>query len=356
MAIPRVFLSSTCYDLKHIRENLKYFVQSIGYEPVLSNEGDVYYDPSAHTHESCIKEVSTCQIFVLIIGGRYGGKFKDSEHSITNHEYKEAVRCNIPVFALIEAAVYSDHNLFNSNHKKDPEFAERIDFPSCDNIKIFHFIDEVRQQALNNAIFPFSNFSDMQSYLTKQWAGMMYDFLDKRADSENSKITNKLLDDLTLASRKSEELLKTLLKATDAESADKTIADIEDNVNAVSFFFHVEHYFAPFVWDAETLKSLHEITPPESWIDFLLATSVYHLFTEELDTGGFLKVLVNIAARSKLVIATRQYGGEPRMDEIVDSYGFIEHGFPKLEQSYASFKNIPKTERFILIESLITSS
>ena len=38
MAVPRVFVSSTCYDLKYIRENLKYFIRSLGYEPVLSEE------------------------------------------------------------------------------------------------------------------------------------------------------------------------------------------------------------------------------------------------------------------------------------------------------------------------------
>ena len=49
MAIPRVFVSSTCYDLKYIRENLKYFIRTLGYEPVLSEEGSVYYDPQRDT-------------------------------------------------------------------------------------------------------------------------------------------------------------------------------------------------------------------------------------------------------------------------------------------------------------------
>ncbi len=30
MPTPRVFVSSTCYDLKYIRENLKFFIRNLG--------------------------------------------------------------------------------------------------------------------------------------------------------------------------------------------------------------------------------------------------------------------------------------------------------------------------------------
>ncbi|MAF85774.1 MAG: hypothetical protein CL875_04780 [Dehalococcoidales bacterium] len=60
MAIPRVFISSTCYDLKYIRENLKCFIRTLGYEPVLSEEGPIYFDPAMSTQDSCLREVSSC--------------------------------------------------------------------------------------------------------------------------------------------------------------------------------------------------------------------------------------------------------------------------------------------------------
>ena len=72
MAIPRVFISSTWYDLRYIRENIKFFVRGMGFEPVLSEEGSVFFDPRRHTQDACLAEVPNCQIFVLVIGGRYG--------------------------------------------------------------------------------------------------------------------------------------------------------------------------------------------------------------------------------------------------------------------------------------------
>ena len=88
MATPKVFVSSTCFDLGEIREQLARFINSYGFDPILSDHGDVFYKPDCHTHDSCIHEVSNCQLFILIIGGRFGGEYVyDNSKSITNAAY-----------------------------------------------------------------------------------------------------------------------------------------------------------------------------------------------------------------------------------------------------------------------------
>lgn len=187
MATPRVFVSSTCYDLKYIRENLRYFIRTIGYEPILSEDGDVYYSPSLHTHEACLSEVSSCQMMVLIVGGRYGGEFKDSSKSITNHEYEAAVSRKIPIFALVDASVLNEHLVYGENKRNTKIDANSISYPSTNDVRIFHFIDQIRKNLVNNAIVPFRDFSDIESYLKKQWAGMMYEALT--GDSEAKRVS-----------------------------------------------------------------------------------------------------------------------------------------------------------------------
>ncbi|WP_407313781.1 DUF4062 domain-containing protein [Desulfosporosinus sp. SB140] len=190
MASPKVFVSSTCYDLKYIRENLRYFIKTIGYEPILSEDGSVFYDPKVHTHDACITEVPNAQMFVLVIGGRFGGQFKSTEYSITNAEYREACKQKIPIFALVEQSVYNEHHVYLRN-KSNPDIDEsKIIYPSVDNIKIFSFIDEVRKSAVNNAIVPFTDFSDIEQYLRQQWAGMMFSFLTR--DNEEKRILDTL--------------------------------------------------------------------------------------------------------------------------------------------------------------------
>ena len=74
MAELRVFISSTCYDLSLLRSQLRLFIKNMGYEPIMSDYEDILYDPRIHTHTSCVDEVRNCDILVLIIGSRFGGK------------------------------------------------------------------------------------------------------------------------------------------------------------------------------------------------------------------------------------------------------------------------------------------
>ena len=39
MAKPRVFISSTFYDLRQVRQDLDQFIMSLGYEPIRNEEG-----------------------------------------------------------------------------------------------------------------------------------------------------------------------------------------------------------------------------------------------------------------------------------------------------------------------------
>lgn len=224
MAIPRVFISSTCYDLKYIRENMKYFIKTLGYEPILSEEGSVYYYPTLDTQDSCLAELPSCQMFILIIGGRFGEVYKDTEASITNTEYREAVKLKIPVFALVDNSVLSEYFVYQKN-KANPKIDEKkIDYPSVDSTKIFDFIEEVRGSSVNNALNPFNDFSDIESYLRQQWAGMMYSFLTRQ--NEDRRVADTL-SALTQMSEKVEFLSTQILKSIGTEEA-KILSEFYD--------------------------------------------------------------------------------------------------------------------------------
>lgn len=192
----RVFISSTCYDLSLLRAQLRSFIKSIGYEPVMSDFEDILYDPRNHTHTSCIDEVSNCDMLILIIGSRYGGKAKpealskvsfealksesanveslknEENLSVTQLEVLKAIESGMPIYTFIDKRVWHDHALYEKN--KNSEIIDKIIFPSIDKQEtakyIFDFINFVRLRNTNNTIFPFEKGQDIEEILKKQWS------------------------------------------------------------------------------------------------------------------------------------------------------------------------------------------
>lgn len=259
MANPRVFISSTCYDLSEVRDGLFEFIKSYGFEPVLSERGDVFYHPDIHTHDSCLKAVENCQLFILIIGGRFGGSYiADTKKSIVNAEYATAMEQKIPVFTFVKRNVYSDHGVYLKN-KRSPSLNSII-FPSIDDKthaeKIFKFIDDVRLAPVNNGFFPFDFARDIVNLLRKQLAGMFYDFLQERTSSDQLKKTTNLLKDISIAGEKVEELVKSLYRHID-KSADEKIDNVEKHSITKEFF---EEIFSDYVLSHLSIDVTSELT------------------------------------------------------------------------------------------------
>jgi len=185
MARPRIFVSSTYYDLKHIRSSLDNFIESLGYDSVLSEKGDIAYSPDIPLDESCYREASGADIFVLIIGGRYGSSasnedkrpsrtFFDRYDSITKKEYDAAWSRDIPIYILIEQNVYSEYQTYLRN-----KTTKDIQYAHVDSINIFKVIEEILSKPRNNPVHTFERFPEIESWLREQWAGLFRELLQR---------------------------------------------------------------------------------------------------------------------------------------------------------------------------------
>lgn len=211
----KVFVSSTCYDLSIIRSQLKSFIERMGYDAVLSEYNDIFFNPHDHTHESCVKEVSNADVVILIIGSRFGGQgipslkslvdftsltgssYKTSllenndKLSVTQYEILKAVEEDIPVYCFVEEQVFHDHLVYEKN-KGDEAIIKRMQFPSIEKNEtapyIFEFINFLRSRTHNNAVFSFGKLDDIEDCLLKQWSNLFQSLLSQsKSESESSK-------------------------------------------------------------------------------------------------------------------------------------------------------------------------
>ncbi len=187
MAKPRVFLSSTFYDLKHVRNDLERFIIGLGYEPVLSERGHIPYGKSERLEESCYRGISTCDIFVHIIGGKYGSPSEQKTYSISQIELKTAHELHKQTYIFIEKQVHVEYRTFlkNENNKSfSPQYV--------DDMAIYKFIKEIYGYASNNIISDFDSVHEIVSFLSEQWAGLFQRFLQEESRREDYKISLNL--------------------------------------------------------------------------------------------------------------------------------------------------------------------
>ena len=173
MAKPRVFVSSTFYDLKQVREDLDRFISGLGYEAVLHEAGDVAYGKDSPPEGYVHREIEMCDILICVIGGRYGTESQEQPgSSITQQELKTAIDNQVQVFIFIEQAVHSEYGTYLINKETTD-----IKYRSVDDPRVYEFIEAVHKLPRNNPIAPFQTASDIVDFLKSQWTGLFQRFL-----------------------------------------------------------------------------------------------------------------------------------------------------------------------------------
>ena len=99
----RVYVSSTIADLKAERQAVVDWLVAAQHQVVHS------YRPNSETvRDSCLEDVDTCDLYVLILGHRYGFQPPDGNPeglSITHLEFRRAGQSHIPRIALLRTSI-----------------------------------------------------------------------------------------------------------------------------------------------------------------------------------------------------------------------------------------------------------
>ncbi len=132
-------ISSTFYDLRQVRRDLRQFIEEeLGYQALLSEHHSFPVDPDEDTIENCRRRVEqNADVLVLIIGGRYGSVDDRSAKSITNLEYLAARTKGIPVYAFVDKGVLALLPVWKKS--PDADFSHAVD-----DVRVFDFIRKVR--------------------------------------------------------------------------------------------------------------------------------------------------------------------------------------------------------------------
>lgn len=201
---PRIFVSSTFYDLKYIREDLSNFIKAHDFEPIMFEEGDIGYTPGMPLDASCYETMRSTDIVILIIGGNYGspatGEIKDDfkEYmSITRNEFKAALEEGVPIYVFVDSKVYVEYGVYEANYKKIEEEENAIAFRNVKNINVFRFIREIKNIG-NISITEFDKIIHIKDFLSKQWSDMFKNYLDSLKQKKSDKKLESTVDEMKI--------------------------------------------------------------------------------------------------------------------------------------------------------------
>jgi hypothetical protein len=194
----------------------------LGFDSILSEKGNIAFSPDIPLDESCYREVSNADIFVLIVGGRYGSEassgertkqkdFFDRYESVTKKEFEEAVRKDKPTYILVESNVYSEFQTYKKNRANTS-----ITYAHVDSVNIFVFIEDILSLQKNNPIKTFERFSEIETWLRAQWAGIFQDLLKMRSNQSQFRELSQEISELKQVNTTLKNYLESILKGATA--------------------------------------------------------------------------------------------------------------------------------------------
>ena len=186
MAVPRVFISSTFYDLKQVRFNIGDFIKNLGYEAVMHERSGVAYTQNEPLEQDCYHELASCDIVVCVIGNHFGSRSAGNELSITMNEIQTAIKNRKKVYIFIAKDVYIENRTYEYN-KENGSFKSAY----TDNLKIHEFISELKN---NNRVLieSFDTTDEIINTLKMQFAGLFQNLLAHDASKSESAVVMDL--------------------------------------------------------------------------------------------------------------------------------------------------------------------
>ena len=194
--------------------------------------------PDAALDESCYREAASADIFVLVIGGRYGAEVSGSDlkkkrefferyDSITKKEFETAYEQDIPVFVLIESGVNAEYRTYLKNRDN-----EDVRYAHVDSVNVFRLIEYILNKPRNNPVFSFEKSSQIEGWLREQWSGLFRELLRDRSQQRQLLALTGQVSELKAANETLKNYLEVVLKGIAPDASSKIIADEEEKFHA----------------------------------------------------------------------------------------------------------------------------
>ena len=200
----QVFISSTYIDLKEERQAAVEAILDSGNIPAGMELFKAGNETQLKTIERWIDE---SDVYLLILGGRYGSIEEKSGKSYTHLEYEYAVKKNIPIFAVVlsESAIFKKASIIGKmNSMEEKEVSRYKEFKELVFSKIVREVEDIKdiKLSIHTTLNEFLNLYNFSGWIK----GKEIDDYEKLLKENNKllKENQKLKDDMDKLTKKAE--------------------------------------------------------------------------------------------------------------------------------------------------------
>lgn len=177
----KIFISSTAYDLIDVRAELCHAIPNWDHI-ALAHENPGFPKPlDKHSHDICLEAASNCDIFLLIVGSRYGNVYAGSNPdyigknlSITRCEADVAYKSGIGFMTYVRDIVWHERKQYNDFIKRGG-IKEAYPCLIAENAEIFEFLNDINRRSTSNWIETFNNSVQLKEHLNGWLTGKTSD-------------------------------------------------------------------------------------------------------------------------------------------------------------------------------------
>lgn len=279
---PKVFVSSTYYDLKHIRENIEKMLDNMNLDSILFESSDIYFEHGKPLDMSCYQEVFNCNMMVLIVGGRYGSEatgsdfdefvdeYETSYISITNKEYLVAKKIGIPIYVFVDNNVHVEYESYKKNRAFFNSSKDDYKFAYVDSKNVFEFISTIYKSGV--AIYKFQKFDDIEVQFRNQVSGMLFNYLEELKVRKNADEVKQSVGHMENLIKKMEKMIQSIgekvledeVKVLNTVKYEQKVIEIKHLADTVSRLF----YFSDHGTDLE-YKELAKLISTDEFISLM---------------------------------------------------------------------------------------
>lgn len=347
MAKVNIFISSTCYDLSQIRDDLKQSIIDLGHNPILSEQKDFPIDPNLSNAENCINAINKeADILILIIGNKYGSVLETGK-SITNTEFLTAINKGIPVYTFALKQMTALLPLWEKN--KDANFSNIVD----DN-RVFEFLSDVRKKrGLWN--FEFEKAQDIIDIIKAQLSNLFHDAL-------TSKLLIESIGKSDLYLKVSSQALNILLKRTNGYEIKFFMQAMHDEICKYNGLKN-DYVYSILVKSTNRISDFDQLT---DWIQLKLGllknfiyslnklTDAYSVFAAPPGVKADLEGLYYVACSyARFYANLLEWGIEVRSTIVPEEYTNVLNAFAKFpKEAIRQIEEFPINSLRVIEEQL----